>query len=127
MLAKNSDEDDIGYHVPFHKYAGPGTNIRNKILEGVRPFQSNLDESAIIHDIEYMKPNNQWNADNNMAWNLARNGNYAEAIISRLAFLVKDLTGLKRKDKTDLNEYNQLKAIATAKGLINKNMSFSDT
>ena len=39
-------------HLPLGNYIGPGTDIRRRIREGVKPT-TNTDAAARVHDIEY--------------------------------------------------------------------------
>ena len=43
-------------HLPGMQYAGPGTNLDLKLLQGVKPTNK-LDEAAMHHDIAYSKTN----------------------------------------------------------------------
>ena len=42
----------IEAHLPGMQYAGPGTNLDLKLLQGVKP-SNKLDEAAMRHDIAY--------------------------------------------------------------------------
>jgi hypothetical protein len=93
----------------------------------VKPFPTTLDQAALIHDIEYMKPNNQFKADNNMWKNIVKTNPFLLGVANniRLLFLIKDVLGFKRNDYTNLNVYNDLKR--KSKNLINNNMKFADS
>lgn len=115
-------------HLPFHNYAGPGTHVANNIVNKVMPTTL-IDQASLIHDIEYVKPSNQWKADNNMYKNLLRAGGIKYLPIAnhtRLAFLAKDVSQLKSDDKTSVETYNYLKKLAISNNMVNKNMKFSD-
>lgn len=98
------------YHIPGYEYAGPGTHIISRIENQVKP-RNFIDEASLIHDIEYMKKNNQFNADNNMWLNLVRRHSwmYPLANLVRIAFIAKDISGLKANDYENDDVYNYLK------------------
>ena len=50
------DNMPIEAHLPGMQYAGPGTNLDLKLLQGVKPANK-LDEAAMQHDIAYSKTN----------------------------------------------------------------------
>jgi len=51
--------------IPFHKYAGPGTNVIDNLIKGVVPTDYN-DELSMYHDIEYLKNSETTGADSIM-------------------------------------------------------------
>lgn len=103
------NEDTIPIHLPFHNYAGPGTRTIKNILKGVQPV-SYVDKAALIHDIEYYKPDNQLRADANMERNLNKQFMLGLPLhnMVRTAFKLKDIVGY--KPKTDLQVYENAKA-----------------
>lgn len=42
------------YHLPFHNYAGPGTNVFDNVMNGKMPY-SNVDLTSLYHDVDYLK------------------------------------------------------------------------
>ncbi len=68
-------EDTTEYHLPGHNYAGPGTHTITRMLKGDLPT-TYIDKAALVHDIEYMKPNNKMKADLNMYKNLMKQAPY---------------------------------------------------
>ena len=46
------DNMPIEAHLPGMQYAGPGTNLDLKLVQGVKP-SNKLDEAAMQHDIAY--------------------------------------------------------------------------
>jgi hypothetical protein len=120
-----SPERSFEYHLPFHNYAGPGTHIVERVIRGDIPVDV-IDEASLIHDIDYLNPNiTQYQADNNMFYNLTNNGiSLPIAMLVRLGFFLKDITGLVHID-TDYDKYHYLRAIASDKGLLNPSMRFT--
>lgn len=100
------------WHLPFHKYAGPGTHIINNLQQHVQPTTA-LDRISRHHDIEYLKPNNQQQADSEMVEDLLREPLYPPVIgaATYAAFKIKDFLHLKDNDKTDINAYQYAKEL----------------
>lgn len=123
--ALSTESSSIQYHMPFHNYMGPGTHIVTNLQEGIQPTTT-MDRAAMIHDIEYVKPNNQWRADNNMWLNSVKEQPYLLPLhnMVRAAFLAKDLVGY--KTKTDDKLYSVLKKKAETDYDLG-GMGFADT
>lgn len=89
----------------------------DNVLNRVRPTTV-LDKAALIHDIEYTKPNNQREADNNMYANIKKASLLTGIIINPLLFkifLVKNLIGYETKTDIDLYKYLKTRAKLTFK------------
>lgn len=97
------------WHVPFHNYAGPGTHVTRQIMLTRTAPVSAFDRAAMIHDIEYVKPGSQWQADNNMWLNSVRETPYLLPLhnMVRAVFAIKDIVGYKQNTNQQL--YNTLK------------------
>lgn len=88
--------------MPFHNYAGPGTNVEKQVYSNKRPTTF-IDKAALAHDIEYLSTNNETLADIHMIENLIKHDPIKGTIASipvGLAFLVKDLAHIKLSDKS---------------------------
>jgi len=104
--------------LPFHKYAGPGTHIRKNIENNVKPTTF-LDKAALVHDIEYLKPNQEFKADLNLIKNTFKKGKIKSIpILPQLTsiMLLKNLLGLKLSNDDSTN-YESVKQDAILKGL----------
>lgn len=89
----------------------------DRITKQDKPINS-LDQAALVHDIEYMRPNvNQFAADNKMWTNAIKANifNLPTANISRLGLLLKDLVGY--RPNSSLHDYQLLKQLAVDNGL----------
>jgi hypothetical protein len=123
-MKQSLKENNTQYHLPYHNYAGPGTNTIKNILEGKIPT-TYIDRAALIHDIEYIKPNNQDVADNNMIANMDREfflGKPVHNFIHKL-FIAKNIIGY--NPPTNLELYNAAKTFAKLQFDLGK-MRFSD-
>jgi conjugal transfer/entry exclusion protein len=95
------------------------------LAQGRQPI-NDLDKASLIHDIEYSNPQiTQFQADNNMFSNLLRADyrNLPLALATRVAFLVKDLSGMMDND-VDANKYRRMKIKAYDKDLVDSRMKF---
>jgi len=111
--------------LPFHNYAGPGTNVGSQLLNNKKPTTA-IDAAALIHDIEYFR-GDQAIADQTMFDNINQNVLLAPfANIAKLAFKVKDLFGY--NVKTDEKAYQQLKNYAISNDFLSEypQMQFTD-
>jgi len=78
-------------HVPGYEFLGPGTHIREKLSNNIKPI-NDLDEIARWHDIQYMNNTDRNHADevaseamiNNGMLQLGK-GNYPQAATSLLS------------------------------------------
>jgi len=114
-------ETGLQLHLPFHKYAGPGTHLMSNLIFRVKPINS-LDQASLIHDIDYLNPYiSKWKADNNMASNLAKR-NVALSATVRLA-LASGSYLVPRK--TDYKEYVEAKKLAYMNGFVPYDMHFT--
>lgn len=117
-------EDSTQYHLPYHNYAGPGTNTIKNLLNNVQPT-TYIDRAALIHDIEYIKPGNQLKADRNMITNMDKAfllGKPIHQIIAKV-FIAKNIIGY--NPPTDIQLYEAAKAYVKQKYDL-KGMRFSD-
>lgn len=94
--------------MPFHNYAGPGTDVIRRVRAGIRPTTF-LDAAALIHDIEYLFYHDQSIPDQTFYLNVSRYS-LAVALTAKLAFKVKDLYGY--HFKLQPKEYFELKALS---------------
>lgn len=108
------------FHLPGHNYAGPGTHVKNRVLNRVKPTTA-LDTAALIHDIEYLYLD-QDIADKNFRDNLFRNGNYLLGDLSIPAFGIKNLVGYNVEKQPQL--YHLLRNIAERELINNPNFQF---
>jgi len=53
LTGKSLTENTIQFHIPFHNYAGPGTNTISNILNNVLPVDT-VDSLALKHDLDYL-------------------------------------------------------------------------
>lgn len=117
---KDCFENTVEYHLPGHNYAGPGTHVKNRVLNRVKPTTA-LDTAALIHDIEYLYLD-QDTADKNFRDNLFRNGNYLLGDLSIPVFGIKNLVGYDVKKQKQL--YHLLRKIAERELIENPNFKF---
>lgn len=104
--------------MPFHNYAGPGTDVYLQLLKNKKPVTA-LDEASLIHDIEYFDPNiTLRQADNNMVRNLPI---YLKPIVAATMFIRPLFYNPNNKSHI---LYNKLKQMAIERGFIPKNMGF---
>lgn len=113
------------YHVPFHNYMGPGTHVLTNLVDKIQPTTV-FDKASMIHDVEYVKPGNQWRADNNMWLNSVKEAPYLLPIhnMIRAAFLVKDLAGYKPTTSEELYKLSKSKL---QEGYDQGHMTFADS
>lgn len=113
------------YHMPLHNYMGPGTHVLTNLVNNTLPTTI-FDKASMIHDVEYVKPGNQWRADNNMWLNLVKEAPYLMPIhnMIRAAFLVKDLGGYKPETSEALYSLSKSK-VQEGYGL--NHMTFADS
>jgi hypothetical protein len=81
-----------------------------------------LDQAALIHDIEYSKPNSESKADWNLIKNTYKIGGYKSLpILPQLSaiMLLKNLLNIKLSDGNN-TDYEYLKKQAIQKGLAQK-------
>lgn len=77
-------------HLPFHKYAGPGTKVFTNILSNVKPT-TYLDRLALLHDIDYTDRHiSQSDADDAMS-------SKTYTVLPHLAFEVNKILRLGKK------------------------------
>lgn len=93
------------WHLPYHNYAGPGTDIEGNILRNKLPVNA-LDTAALIHDIEYLALPYEL-ADINFRDNL----NSILDPLVKLSFAIKDY--FQYKPPQSIEKYNELKYIVT--------------
>lgn len=112
------------YHVPLHNFMGPGTHVITKLVEQEQPTTV-FDKASMIHDVEYVKPGNQWRADNNMWLNLVKEAPYLMPIhnMIRAAFLIKDLGGYAPNTNEELYSLGKSKV---QEGYDRGHMTFAD-
>lgn len=79
--------------MPYHNYAGPGTNVKMKLDLNVLPT-TYLDAAALIHDVEYSYYQDQKVADDNMIDNLSKWSTTVK-YLTKAAFFLKDVIGYK--------------------------------
>lgn len=98
------------YHIPTMNYMGPGTHVISNVFTNKQPVNT-FDKASMIHDVEYVKPGNQWSADNNMWLNLVKEAPYLLPVhnLVRAAFLVKDLFGYHPPTDQALYDYTKEK------------------
>lgn len=85
------------FTLPGHEYLGIGTDVVTKVMNGVEPT-SDLDEIAQRHDINYLKPGFQKEADKIMIEEVRANPEIAHyAWPLEAAFKIKDLVGYNPK------------------------------
>lgn len=101
------------YNLPGHNYAGPGTRVRARIINGDKPVNT-LDAASLVHDVEYLS-GLYTDADSNMVTNLAA---------SKSGFTVPTYLALKTKDmigytpEANLRDYKLAKDLVLSKGLL---------
>lgn len=112
-------ETSYQLHLPFHKYAGPGTHIVANIKNKVKPI-NNLDRASLIHDIEYSKSTNDIRADLNMVKNIIKKDptDIPIAMLTGIAFALKNALGIRLSRKN--GNYDKLKALAINNKLANE-------
>lgn len=85
------EEQQTEHHLPGHEYAGPGTKVLTKLLNHVQPVNY-LDKVARKHDVGYLKPGNQQEADRVMISELGGSFTPVGEAVTAI-FGVKDLIG----------------------------------
>lgn len=86
------DRNIRAYHLPLHRYAGPGTDIHHNILNKVLPT-TDLDLVSMVHDIEYLM-HSQDISDSNMVKNISlKYPTIPLEYVVYIAFKVKDAFG----------------------------------
>ncbi len=100
-LDERVEARDLGYNWFGYNYLGPGTDLEYKLNNNIQPINI-YDAAALIHDIEYLKYD-QNIADNNMIANLK---NYPLPV--NAAFKIKDVVGYNvAKDPNKYLQYRQ--------------------
>lgn len=103
--------------MPGHNYAGPGTNVTQRIERGDKPINY-FDAASLIHDVEY-DIKEQHIADANMVKNLKRQSGLLPKIIGTAAsttFAIKNALGLyKPQQNKSQGLINQQKAMPLLK------------
>jgi hypothetical protein len=100
--------------LPFHSYAGPGTNITQRINNKIKPF-NRLDAAALIHDVEYDMLD-QKKADDNMVYNIKKGGGVFNKMIGNA---VDSTFRLNRYAKIYQPKQNEQRGIALKAGAEN--------
>lgn len=100
------NETSTEYHIPFHNYAGPGTHITSRIIRGVQPINF-IDEAALLHDIEYIKPDNKIAADTKMVDTLKKTSPLV-AFAAAVLFKLRQLLGIKEGDPVSQQQHDYL-------------------
>jgi len=114
------------YHLPFHNYAGPGTNLEKRINQGDVPVTP-LDAAALVHDMEYLRDDDRSHADQHMIHNLDKNflPNNPVSTITDALFKLDAFLGKKRTMNNPI-AYHSLKSKAKKLLKIYPLISFDD-